>query len=254
MPYANNQGVRIYYEVEGQGHPLMLAHTFRRNLNRWRQTGFVDALKSDYRLILFDARGHGESDKPHDPTAYGIKMVEDVIVVLDDLRTNRTNYLGYSMGAGVGFKAAVSYPDRFNCFILGGSTPYPTIVQGNAPPILPPDSELFIRRVEQQLGRPLTPDERQAELANDFEALSACTISWQDITSLSNLDLSYISVPCLLYAGDLDPAYAAVKEASSHISGAKFLSLPGLNHAQASLSPQILLRIREFLAEVTKKK
>jgi pimeloyl-ACP methyl ester carboxylesterase len=253
MSYANNQGVRIYYEVEGQGPLLMLAHTFRRNLNRWRQIGFADTLKNDYRLILFDARGHGKSDKPHDPVAYGTKMVEDVIAILDDMRINKTNYFGYSMGAGVGFKAAVSHPDRFTSFILGGSSPYPPEIPGNLP-TLPTDPDVFLRLVEQQLERPLKHDERKAELANDLEALRACTISWRDITSLSNHELSRISVPCLVYAGDLDPAYAGAKEASSHIPGAKFFSLHGLNHAQAGPRLQDIPHVKEFLAEVSKKK
>jgi pimeloyl-ACP methyl ester carboxylesterase len=260
MPYVKNGDINIYYEVEGQGPPLMLAHSFRRNLDRWRQTGFTDALKNDYRLILFDARGHGKSDKPHDPTAYGIKMVEDVVAVLDDLRINRTNFFGYSMGAGVGFKAAVSHYGRFTSFILGGFNPYPTKVPGNTTPadeskqisILPADPEVFLRLVEQHLGRPLTPDERKAELANDFEALSACTVTWREITTLTNHDLSRISVPCLLYAGDLDPVYAGAKEASSHIPGAKFFSLPGLNHAQAGPDLQVILHVKEFLARITK--
>ena len=56
MPYANNNGVRIYYEVEGQGPPLVLAHGMGGggDLDAWRSTGYTDALKDDYQLILFD--------------------------------------------------------------------------------------------------------------------------------------------------------------------------------------------------------
>ena len=124
MPYANNNGVRIYYELEGKGPPLILGHGVTRSLDRWRQIGFADALKKDYRLILFDARGHGKSDKPHDPAAYGANMVNDVLAVVNDLRIDHANYMGYSMGAGVGFAAAVRHPERFNSFVLGGWSPY----------------------------------------------------------------------------------------------------------------------------------
>jgi pimeloyl-ACP methyl ester carboxylesterase len=253
MPYANNNGIKIYYEVEGNGPPLMLAHSFRRNLNRWREFGFANALKNDYRLIMFDARGHGKSDKPHDPAAYGIKMAEDVMAVLDDMHIEKTHYYGYSMGAGVGFKNAVSHPDRFLSIILGGFNPYPPENPGSVT-TLPSDPEIFIRVVERVLGRPLTPDEMQAELANDFEALSASTVSWSQIATLTNRDLSRISVPCLLYAGDLDPSYAGAKEAAGHIPGAEFLELPGLNHATAAYGPQILTKVKEFLARVRKTK
>jgi pimeloyl-ACP methyl ester carboxylesterase len=253
MPYAKNEGVRIYYEVEGQGPPLMLAHSFRRNLNRWREIGFADALKNDYTLIMFDARGHGKSDKPHHPAAYGLKMAEDVISVLDDLHIERTHYYGYSMGAGVGFKNAVNHPDRFLSFILGGFNPYPPKDPRNVS-ILPSDPEVFLRLVEQVLGRPLTPDEKKAELANDLEALSASTAGWSEIATINDSDLSHVSVPCLIYAGDLDPAYAGAKQASGHIPGAEFLELPGLNHALAGPGPdlQIIPPVKEFLAGLSR--
>lgn len=59
MPYADHQGTRIHYEVEGDGPPLVLQHGFTGNLKRWYSFGYVAALKSNYRLILVDARGHG---------------------------------------------------------------------------------------------------------------------------------------------------------------------------------------------------
>jgi pimeloyl-ACP methyl ester carboxylesterase len=61
MPFANNHGVNIHYEVEGHGPPLALVHGFSGNHTSWRGYGFVDKLKDDYTLILIDARGHGAS-------------------------------------------------------------------------------------------------------------------------------------------------------------------------------------------------
>src|SRR3972149_6074541 len=93
MPYANNGGVKIYYEVEGQGPPLLLAHAWIQKVESWRSYGYVESLKNDYKLILFDARAHGKSDKPHE---------------------------GSAMGANVGLLAAILAPSRFQSFILGG--------------------------------------------------------------------------------------------------------------------------------------
>ena len=70
MPYVSNQGVRIYYEIEGSGPPIVLAHGISGSLEDWREVGWVESLRDRYRLILVDARGHGRSDKPHDPGAY----------------------------------------------------------------------------------------------------------------------------------------------------------------------------------------
>jgi pimeloyl-ACP methyl ester carboxylesterase len=69
MPYTTNQGIRIHYQLEGAGPPLILHHGFTASLEAWYDWGYVDALQHDYRLIVVDARGHGGSDKPHDPTA-----------------------------------------------------------------------------------------------------------------------------------------------------------------------------------------
>ena len=262
MPYASNNGVRIYYEVEGKGPPLMLAHGVTRSLRRWREIGFADKLKEDYSLIMFDARGHGKSDKPHDQAAYGINMVNDVIAVLDDLRVDRVNYLGYSMGAGVGFACAIRHPERFSSFVLGGWSPYRTeaVVPANQASTGPAqqirtlssDPDAYLRSREQQLGRPLTREEKEAELANDPEALGALMVAFRDVATLNNEELSLIMAPCLLYAGENDTMYAGAKEASSHIGKAEFFSLLGLDHVQTGGSPAVLPRIKEFLAQVIK--
>jgi pimeloyl-ACP methyl ester carboxylesterase len=97
--------VKIYYEVEGEGPLLMLAHGGLGSLNDWRQTGYVGALRGEYHLILFDARGHGRSDRP--PVASLGLMADDVIAVIDALGAARTHYWGYSMGAAVGFELAL---------------------------------------------------------------------------------------------------------------------------------------------------
>jgi len=125
MPYANNQGVRIHYEVEGDGPPLMLLHGYSGNLKSWHRCGYVDPLKNDYNLILIDARGHGASDKPHDPEVYELKLlVADIAAVLDDLNISKAHFLGYSMGGRIGFGIAKYAPERFYSLIIGGAHPY----------------------------------------------------------------------------------------------------------------------------------
>ena len=59
MRYADNGSVQIHYQVEGEGPALVLQHGFTESVVDWYETGYVEALKPDYRLILIDARGHG---------------------------------------------------------------------------------------------------------------------------------------------------------------------------------------------------
>src|SRR4051794_342219 len=104
MPYAvSSDGVRIAYDVVGHGPPLLLHHGFSLSATVWHEPDYVTALQDRYQLIMMDARGHGASDKPHDPADYAMpRRVADVIAVLDLLGIEHVHYLGYSMGAWVG--------------------------------------------------------------------------------------------------------------------------------------------------------
>ena len=66
--------------------------------NNWKQNHWVKTFKDDYRLILIDNRGHGKSDKPKEASQYGLKMVEDVVKLMDHLSIKKANVFGYSMG------------------------------------------------------------------------------------------------------------------------------------------------------------
>jgi pimeloyl-ACP methyl ester carboxylesterase len=126
MPYANNNGVKIHYEVEGQGPPLVLQHGLTGELNTWRLFGYTDTLRKEHNLILIDARGHGKSDKPHTIEAYTSEsMTGDIAVVLDELGIEKTKYWGYSMGSIIGFQLPRHYPNRFSSLVLGGMSPNP---------------------------------------------------------------------------------------------------------------------------------
>ena len=67
MPYVDNDGVKIHYHVEGNGPDIVMQHGLTNSMQNWYAYGFVEELKKSNRLILIDARGHGKSDKPHDP-------------------------------------------------------------------------------------------------------------------------------------------------------------------------------------------
>ena len=86
MPYAINSGVRIHYEVEGEGPPLVLHHGLAGCGEDWRDFGLTAVLRRTHRLILIDGRAFGASDKPHDPHAYTVAArVGDVTAVEGDL-------------------------------------------------------------------------------------------------------------------------------------------------------------------------
>ena len=271
MPYAINNGVRIYYEVEGQGRPLVLGHGGSDTLEMWRKSGYADALKDEFRLVLFDLRGHGRSDGMplHGNESSGgnqreipdrrTGMSDDVVAILDNLGIDKAYYFGYSAGAKVGYDLALHHGDRFHGFILGGMTPYvwpETMVKAvnisiDLYKMLLAEPEQYLFRMERLLGRPLTPEDREHFLAQDAEARIAGLTALIDGPVLTDRELAQISTPCLVFCGDLDPFHPGALEGARHMSRVRFLSLPGLNHISAIMRNDLVVPyVKEFLYKI----
>src|SRR5678816_3518370 len=80
--YFDAGGVRLRYVEQGAGEPVVLVHGFTNTLEVWAKNGIVQDLARNYRVIAFDSRGHGKSDKPHEPARYGREMALDVVRLL----------------------------------------------------------------------------------------------------------------------------------------------------------------------------
>jgi pimeloyl-ACP methyl ester carboxylesterase len=263
MPLAKSGGVRIYYEVEGNpsAEGLVMAHGVSFDLTVWQRAGYVDALKAGWRLVVFDSRGRGRSDKPHEPSAYDYElMMHDTLAVMDSIGIERAHYFGYSMGARIGFMLATRAARRFHSFILGGITPYAwpeaefkpfrQRIEALKRQIAEPQSALIER--ERSLGRSLTPQERNTWLGDARSQVSLMTamLGWPP---LDDNDLAGISAPCLVFCGELDEAgfYPGARECVKHMPNARFVSLAGLSHYQVpERSDVVLPHVKEFLAEV----
>jgi pimeloyl-ACP methyl ester carboxylesterase len=121
LPYFDNEGVKIYYEIEGSGPDLMMIHGFAASIEvNWKLTNWVKTLKDENRMIMMDCRGHGKSDKPKETAQYGVKMVEDISKLMDHLSIEKANFFGYSMGSRLTLELLLREPQRVNCAILGG--------------------------------------------------------------------------------------------------------------------------------------
>jgi pimeloyl-ACP methyl ester carboxylesterase len=114
-------GVRIRYLDTGAGVPVVLVHGFTANIERaWIETGMVENLARDYRVIALDLRGHGKSDKPHEAAAYDA-LAFDVVRLMDHLRIDRAHAVGYSLGGIILAKLLTTHPQRFLSAVLGGA-------------------------------------------------------------------------------------------------------------------------------------
>ncbi|MBB3998314.1 alpha/beta fold hydrolase [Aureimonas pseudogalii] len=125
MADFHNGGFRLSYIDEGarEGPAVVLVHGFASSLRvNWVDPGWVAALTAaGYRVAAFDHRGHGESDKPHDPAAYTPEaMASDVAALADHLGLPCAALFGYSMGARVSAFAGLAYRERFPLLVFGG--------------------------------------------------------------------------------------------------------------------------------------
>ncbi len=258
MPYATNDGLRIHYEVAGTGPPLLLHHGLTGSWRDWEEFGFLDGLRDDYQLIMLDARGHGASDKPHDPSAYGFERgVADAVAVLDDLGIDRAHYYGYSYGGLMGWALGTHAPERFRSLAIGGAHPYAPdeavwerlarmrehLAQG---------METYITWRESQLG-PWPPVFRQRGLENDATALAAF-ISFNPIEFV-HLEgaLDRMTMPVLIVTGDDDELYAGSRchLAAARLRDAAIVEIPSAQHFTLYARGDLVLpHLRRFLARV----
>ncbi len=258
MPYANNNGVKIYYELEGEGGPpVVLAHGGSSSLDTWRACGYPNALRDEFLLILYDARGHGRSDKT--PASPESDPINDVAAVLDAVGMSEAHFWGYSAGAMTGFELAARNPKRFLSFILGGMTPYAwpdemvkaVNISIDLFRLRLSDPDAYLERMEHLAGHPLTAEERAGFLERDAEASIAAQEAILARPPLTDAQLAAIPAPCLVYCGELDPFRSGAQESVCHIPQGRFVSLPGLDHITAFYrSDQIVMQVRDFLYEL----
>ncbi|HEY7979169.1 MAG TPA: alpha/beta hydrolase [Rhizomicrobium sp.] len=221
-----------YDDVGTGGRPVILVHGFASNRNEnWRRTGWYGAFeRRRVRLVALDNRGHGESGKPHDASAYGRTMMTgDIFALMDHLGVQRADLLGYSMGARLALAAALAKPERFGDLILGG-------IGGalfDPPPPGTPMADAMKAPTIDAITEPLLKSFRQFadEQGEDRLALAACS-EGRD-TNFTPDEVSRLAVHTLVVAGARDQLAGDPEELAAIIPGAKAVTLPGCDHFSA---------------------
>jgi len=114
---TTRDGIKLRYEIRGEGAPLALVMGFSGSMRGWNES-FLELLEPRFKLILIDNRGTGESDKPEQPWTMDT-MASDVAAVLDAAKLPRTHVFGVSMGGMIAQTYALTYPGRVRGLILG---------------------------------------------------------------------------------------------------------------------------------------
>lgn len=250
-------GVGIAYRVLGDGSPLVLAHGTALSSAIWRAFGYVAALREQFTLILPDMRGHGRSDKPHEPASYAMDLVVgDILAVMDDVGHERAHYLGYSFGARVGLSLAVAAPHRLRTLTAGGGSSRPQA--GSFDKLFFPgcidvlDHEgmtAFLDRWNAHRPWPLDPATRAAFAANDTRALVAYLRRSEQEPGIPDDALGSLTVPTQLFVGAEDrPRLSDTERLGALIPDSRLAVIDGFDHATTvAAAPEVLAVVRPFL-------
>jgi pimeloyl-ACP methyl ester carboxylesterase len=258
--FFDSKGVKIHYQVEGQGDPVVLVHGFAANIQfQWELPGIRKALAKNYQVIALDCRGHGKSGKPHDPNMYGMEIVEDVVRLLDHLKIQKAHVVGYSMGAYITLKLITTHPDRILSATLGGGG-WAKTFEADFRDALAESLEqgkgigpLLVRLTP--AGRP-KPTPEQIKLAsqliasvNDISALVAVTRGVNEVFTISEQDLKRCKVPTLAIVGEIDPLRQGADDLKGRLSDLRIVVIAGADHMNAFWKPEFIQGLKEFLVQ-----
>ena len=267
MPRAIINGIGINYESDGEGFPLILCYCRGGNATMWNSQ--VEAFSRNYRFIRFEPRGHGRSDAPEDPSAYGLDTsVEDLLGLLDHLGIEKAYVGGLSMGGGITTRFTLLHQDRVAGLMVidSGSASghaHAEEIRTRTTRVrelaftegMEAVGRYSIREVDSFVGRAARGPEAVEGIMEMFRALTphgyTYSIEALDQAPVFDYRLSEITVPTLCIAGDEDPALEDVRFIHSQVEGSEMVVVPGAGHFVNLDQTEIFNReILAFLAKV----
>jgi pimeloyl-ACP methyl ester carboxylesterase len=232
MPKIDRDGVGIHYEVHGDGPALLLTHGYSSTSAMWR--GQIKALSRHHRLVLWDMRGHGQSDYPDDPLAYSEALtIADMAALLDAVGAEDAVVGGLSLGGYMSLAFYRAHPQRVRALLIIDTGP--GFKKDEA-------REAWNKRAHE------TGDRFEREGLAVLQSLSRerASVSHRDATGLARAargmltqrdarvieSLPDINVPALVVVGaDDTPFLAASDYMAAKIPGAKKVVIPAAGHA-----------------------
>ena len=257
MGHIDANGVNYYYEIHGQGEPLLLLHGGLGSIDMFRPV--LPVLAEGREVIAVDLHGHGRTPLGNRKINL-LEIGNDLAVILKQLGYGPVDVLGYSFGAGAGFRLAVQHPEmvRRLALVSGGFSQ-----DGFYPEMLPMQAQVGAGMLEQMKGTPMyqsyvavapNPDEFPKLLDNMGE-LMRTPYNWAE-------DVKKLKMPVMLVYGDSDmyrPEHivefyhllgGGLRDAGwqrEHMSQNRLAILPGLTHYDIFLSPMLTATVLPFL-------
>ncbi|MEZ5875806.1 MAG: alpha/beta hydrolase, partial [Hyphomicrobiales bacterium] len=203
MQSFDSDGVRIAYVDEGEGEPILLVHGFASNVAaNWIDTRWARTLRdAGRRIIAYDNRGHGQSEKLYEPELYGApEMAEDARRLLDHLGIACVDVLGYSMGARIAAFLTFAHPERVRSIVFGGLGIHMVRGMVGSGPLAKALEAPRMEDVTNDTARSFRAFAEQTK--SDLKALAACMRGPREKVDPERL--SEIKVPVLVAVGSED--------------------------------------------------
>ena len=239
-------GVRLAYETVGSGRPILLVHGFASDrAQNWKNVGWYETLTgAGFAVTAMDCRGHGESDKPHDDSGYGDKMVDDIVTVMDAAGLERPDLMGYSMGGILAVGVLMTNPARVAravCAGIGetyfGSKSHrkgiAAALRASDPSSITDPTEKAFRAFASQEGK-------------DLLALAACMSA--DRTMYAMEQLKTCTTPVLVVDGDKDAQSGRPEPLANAFANGRAVIVPNRDHMTAVGDKVYKQAVVDFLA------
>ena len=248
--YVTLGDVRLRYRTIGTGEPLILLHGLGDRLEVWQKA--ADSLARDYRVIAVDHRGFGLSSKPVDAAAYGFRMADDVVALMDALQIGQAHIAGHSMGGLVAANVALRHPERVRTatFVAAAFLPGDSASQARF-------FGAWIDDLEQGRGfqtlmrwlYPTLPDSLVRSISdsvmqsNDPRA-AAAAIEALPTLNVTTARAAAAHAPAHFVAAPVDPILPGMKATAAAWPGADIVIVPGADHDAILLRPELVTAMR----------
>jgi pimeloyl-ACP methyl ester carboxylesterase len=221
-------GIEMYYATFGAGQPVLLIHGGLWNADIWSNQ-VIDLMK-DHLVIVADSRGHGRSSRTEAPFGYDL-MASDYLGLLDYLKVDKVDLVGWSDGGIIGLDIAMHHPDRLKHLFAQAAN---ITTDGVDPNVM--NDKVFASYID-WMGKDYvkmspTPDQYDA-FVTQISAMWASQPNWTDA------EVAAIKVPTVIAAGDHDQAIlrAHTEKIARLIPGAKLVILPDTSHFAMMQAP-----------------
>ena len=239
-----------WYEAGNpDGFPILLIHGFASTAHvNWVFPGWFKTLdQAGFRVIALDNRGHGQSDKPHDPEAYHPEMMAaDAAGLLDSLNIRSAHVMGYSMGARISAFLALARPDLVRSLVFGGLGLGMVDGVGDWDPIAAALRADSLEDVSDERGRMFRAFAEQTR--SDRLALAACISTSR--TLVSHEELARLTMPVLVAVGTRDDIAGSAEGLAHQMLRARAIDIPNRDHMLAVGDKVFKAAALEFFKDV----